>query len=852
MNPLGSKWPHALGLLWGVLLICWITPSYSQVTYHPDGTLSAPGPKTVCPAGEHNLDHFVPPPALLKALKAGTLKSNAIIDVSFIGFDEVPEARAAFQAAVDIWSSLIKSEVTIRVEARWDSLAPGVLGSAGASRVFSNFSEAPTQGVWYPVALAEKLARRELNLPTESDIFANFNNQFPNWYFGTDGNTPFGQFDLLTVVLHEFCHGLGFAGLGAGIEEDSGLGELRVFNANLPSIYSSFLQDQERNRLTDQIEYPDPGIALANVYTSENLFFGGNLAIAANGGLPPNLYAPSVFNSGSSISHLDTDIYTGTVNGLMVHALSPGGSIQDPGPITLALFADMGWVNTFFEPEDVLPQDADNTQVPVTTRVLSDTTLNTNSVMLHFSFDNFASEDSVQMLATGTENQFQGVIDQLVDNATAQYYFSARDATNRTYQFPLEAPIRRNFLSFAVSQDNTAPSIQHTPSVNFLTDQSRSLDFVALVEDAFGVDTVFVRYQLANGTVDTLGLSEGTTNTYSGQLQFNTGELVGGNSFSYQILAQDLSTGSPLGQLPVGSTFDILVQSTFPAQRTYSNNFDTSDSDSEFFGNLFFRETPSGFANAALHSAHPYPEGGPNTDVEFISQLAIPIILQNNRFLQIMEFDEIVLVEPGENNSVFGDENFFDFVITEASNDGGETWQSLAPGYDSRDDDTWENTYNDGIPFNSSTSEAVGSPDLFRTRFLDLGEVFDVGDTLFIRFRLFSDPIANGWGWAIDNLEIQTDQVNASADLLSQKGTFLYPNPSRETVKLQLSPDMLQGPGTHIRIFNAQGALIQEIKPESLLQNAPPELDISHLAPGLYIFQIDSPQGWLRDKLMVR
>ena len=31
----------------------------------------------------------------------------------------------------------------------------------------------------------------------------------------------------------------------------------------------------------------------------------------------------------------------------------------------------------------------------------------------------------------------------------------------------------------------------------------------------------------------------------------------------------------------------------------------------------------------------------------------------------------------------------------------------------------------------------------------------EAGDTILVRFRLFSDPYANGWGWAIDNLRIQ-------------------------------------------------------------------------------------------------
>ena len=43
----------------------------------------------------------------------------------------------------------------------------------------------------------------------------------PDWYFGTDGNTPAGDFDFVTVVMHELAHGLGYAGT---MSYDDGVG----------------------------------------------------------------------------------------------------------------------------------------------------------------------------------------------------------------------------------------------------------------------------------------------------------------------------------------------------------------------------------------------------------------------------------------------------------------------------------------------------------------------------------------------------------------------------------------------------------------------------------------------------
>ena len=54
---------------------------------------------------------------------------TATFDVAYDGFS--PEARAAFQRAVDIWATQLTSPVTIQVRATWKLLGPGVLGSAG-------------------------------------------------------------------------------------------------------------------------------------------------------------------------------------------------------------------------------------------------------------------------------------------------------------------------------------------------------------------------------------------------------------------------------------------------------------------------------------------------------------------------------------------------------------------------------------------------------------------------------------------------------------------------------------------------------------------------------------------------
>ncbi|HXT30667.1 MAG TPA: PA domain-containing protein [Vicinamibacterales bacterium] len=114
----------------------------------------------------------------------------------------------AFEHAAAIWSARLDSAVPIRIRAQFTPLAAGVLGSAGTTAVAANFLNAPLQNTGYHIALANKLAGLDL-APTIDDINANFSTNF-TFYLGLDNNHgPLP--DLVTVLLHEFAHGLGFS-----------------------------------------------------------------------------------------------------------------------------------------------------------------------------------------------------------------------------------------------------------------------------------------------------------------------------------------------------------------------------------------------------------------------------------------------------------------------------------------------------------------------------------------------------------------------------------------------------------------------------------------------------------------
>jgi len=133
----------------------------------------------------------------------------------------------AFQYAAGIWGAALDSNVEIKILATFEPLScnatSAVLGSAGTIYIWSDFPGVPPfpgaefPNTWYHQALANKRAGFNLN-PGESDLRARFNVNLGNpgcltgigWYLGLDRNAG-TQIDLVTVLLHEFAHGLGFS-----------------------------------------------------------------------------------------------------------------------------------------------------------------------------------------------------------------------------------------------------------------------------------------------------------------------------------------------------------------------------------------------------------------------------------------------------------------------------------------------------------------------------------------------------------------------------------------------------------------------------------------------------------------
>ena len=247
-------------------------------------------------------------------------------------------AKTAFDAAADIWANTVGSGVTITIRACWADLgSSSILGYSGGGPLHRDFTGATRANTWYSGSLANSLNGSDLS-STEFDMHITYNTNF-SWYYGTDGNTPSNQMDLMTVVLHEICHGLNFSG---SMTYNSGSGSWG-YGTGYPNIYDVFMRDGTGNDLINTSIYPNPSTALGTVLTSNNIWFHGTNAMAANGSQRVKMYAPSTWAGGSSYSHLDYNTFNDTPNQLMVYAVSNGESVHDPGAITRGLLKDLGW-----------------------------------------------------------------------------------------------------------------------------------------------------------------------------------------------------------------------------------------------------------------------------------------------------------------------------------------------------------------------------------------------------------------------------------------------------------------------------------------------------------------------------
>ena len=752
---------------------------------------------------------------------------NAEFEVKYIGFPA--DAQAAVQKAIDIWALSLKSSVKIRIFVNWTVLqsSPNTLAFVVPTEV-RNFQGSPNPGLWYPMTLAEKIAGRDINSVDEADIVATFNAGRTDWYFGTDGQ-PGSKFDLVTIALHEIGHGLGFAGT---FRENAGLGFYGSSDGN-PKVYDNFLVNGSGQSLLNGSLFPNSSSQLGTQLVGNSLVFKSDIAKTLNlGGSFPRIYAPNPFNGGSSISHLDEGQYNNTRNSLMTPFAGQGEVRHEIGSLVRGIFYEMGWLNTVIQHQNLGDQES-LIGVPFSLLLNSDTSVVDGSVKMIYSFDNFISSIELALNnSVATPNFFQGEILNPPSEKTVSYYFTASDVFNRKYRYPINPS---SLIKFYLGTDLVKPIVQTVPALD-ITEFDKQIIFSATVTDNIGVKKVTVEYQINNGltAAQDMILSGSNFFSYNFDLTNLSPRLNQGDKITYRIIATDNSSQQNSTIVPSTGSYFINVR-TFSKRESYSADFSSDPKD--FFGD-FSIGTPIGFVNGAIHSPHPYPKSPSMAPIDLTYVLLYPIqVKSDNSFI---EFDEVVLVEPGSGDD-FTLPAFGDYVISEGSKDQGQTWKPMASGYDSRKNIDWLNYYTSNIQNNDS--RAIGTLNYYKRNSINILSTFASGDVINVRFRLRSDSQKSGWGWAIDNLKIQ-GLVTGFEEKSAKTGRDInvFPNPFQEQIIVAIPTEFVDA---EIAVFDVLAKLITK----TFVTESSIELDSSQWPKGVYFLIVSNAKG---DRLTVR
>jgi len=671
-----------------------------------------------------------------------------------INFAEgVPEeARTAAIYALLLWENHLTSPVPIAIHLTWEDLGGeegegGALAQAGPSYFPVRAANSQHPNHFEPAVIKDRKEQVD-DRPLRPELTVTVNSN-PNiaFYYGLDGATPSNQHDLVSILLHEFAHGLGVVDMvfTDGSEDTEATQAEIGFADGTWTLFDGFLQTFEGDSLTDPLFVTNPSADLLD-RVQDRVFFAGPLATIANQGFRPRLYAPDTFDPGSSIAHLnETTFPAGDPNSLMTPRIGFGEAIHDPGEVLKGMLGDIGWNHVWINLTPVKDVEDVASEIPVTLIVESDSILETAPTIAYRKTGLEGEFTSGPMVFNELAQNWSFTIPAPLANADFEYFVEVAATGERIFRYPEQN--NESTLKFSVGPDTTIPRIQHTPP-DYVFSNLDTISLPFLASDNLGIGTTTIEFNLDEGVAQSIqGLSLGN-DAYRFQA---TLDLSNVSNLNYRIFATDAATAANGTVLPANGFFSVPIERIFAPVIAYQNSFDQPGDAGHWLLDDFTISTPAGFTSPHLGTPHPYRNDGVGT---IHTHAYLRQQIQVTTGMEI-KFDQIVLVETPEEGNSFGDPEFWDYVIVEASKDSGLSWFPLTDGFDSSIDPNWNTLYNENLDANNR-SLASGNASLFMPYTISLDAVPQLypGDVIMIRFRLFSDPLAVGWGWAIDNLRI--------------------------------------------------------------------------------------------------
>lgn len=265
--------------------------------------------------------------------------------------DTLGEARRnAFERVLCVFENTLRGDFTIRVSARFGSF-PGdtptiVTLAAAAPCHVAVIPQTGETGFLYPSALARAVfgEDRIRGICDDYDIRVTFNARANTFHYGQSATR--GTVDFTSVASHEIFHGLGFLEY---IESDGSLLSDTVSGSSgqpsrritLTSVWDRMMYSEADG---DRLIGLTDAQRRAAITSGDGLLWDGEAgrraAASKSAGVSsdgrPRLYAPSVYDSSSSVSHLDLSI---SPNDL----LEPFFNNSRDMTLALAMLEDMGW-----------------------------------------------------------------------------------------------------------------------------------------------------------------------------------------------------------------------------------------------------------------------------------------------------------------------------------------------------------------------------------------------------------------------------------------------------------------------------------------------------------------------------
>ena len=267
------------------------------------------------------------------------------ITVDFDG-DFPEEAKNAVIAAANIWDSYLLIDVPIKIEATYHYRGEEEEEDRSWAALASVKFVIENGRSLVPYALANQLSGRDLNRGDSE--FGIGINQLDDWYLGVDQRPGPDELGLVSAILHEIAHGLGFVSslsLPEDFDEEQPTAGYLESEAGVRSRFDWFLRTREHGWLFNREDIENPSAELYEAATGIKLFWGGRgwtgfrgepLHSAAAHGGSIMIAASREF---ASPSHVDADAYP-------LSAINPGIHRGQPvriDSVLLGMLYDMGW-----------------------------------------------------------------------------------------------------------------------------------------------------------------------------------------------------------------------------------------------------------------------------------------------------------------------------------------------------------------------------------------------------------------------------------------------------------------------------------------------------------------------------